>query len=104
MLDDLSAGHAESVPPVFRWCRRGFTIARAVSQTLRQHGIDAVMHFAAWLSVSESVHDPLGYYENNVVGSLALLERDGRTRGSSGWCFRRPARSTASRPRSPIAE
>ena len=31
------------------------------------------MHFAAWLAVGESVRDPLGYYQNNVVGSLALL-------------------------------
>jgi UDP-glucose-4-epimerase GalE len=31
------------------------------------------MHFAAWLVVPDSVRDPLGYYENNVVGSLTLL-------------------------------
>jgi UDP-glucose-4-epimerase GalE len=31
------------------------------------------MHFAAWLVVPDSVRDPLGYYENNVVGSLSLL-------------------------------
>jgi UDP-glucose-4-epimerase GalE len=32
------------------------------------------MHFAAWLSVGDSVHDPAGYYRNNVVGTLATLE------------------------------
>jgi UDP-glucose-4-epimerase GalE len=45
-----------------------------VLATLREHEIDSVMHFAAWLTVSESVRKPLEYYENNVVGSLALLE------------------------------
>ena len=34
----------------------------------------AVMHFAARLVVSESVHDPAGYYLNNVTGTLATLE------------------------------
>jgi UDP-glucose 4-epimerase len=32
------------------------------------------MHFAAWLSVGDSVTDPAGYYANNVGGTLALLE------------------------------
>jgi UDP-glucose-4-epimerase GalE len=31
------------------------------------------MHFAAWLVVPDSVRDPLGYYHNNVTGSLGLL-------------------------------
>jgi len=45
-----------------------------VTGILHEHAIDAVMHFAAWLSVSDSVRDPLAYYENNVAGSLALLD------------------------------
>jgi UDP-glucose-4-epimerase GalE len=32
------------------------------------------MHFAAWLSVGESVRDPAGYYRNNVAGTLSVLE------------------------------
>ena len=32
------------------------------------------MHFAAWLSVGDSVRDPAGYYRNNVVGALSVLE------------------------------
>jgi len=32
------------------------------------------MHFAAWLIVSDSVRDPIGYYRNNVAGALATLE------------------------------
>jgi UDP-glucose-4-epimerase GalE len=41
--------------------------------TIEAHGIDAVMHFAAWLSVGDSVKDPAGYYRNNVVGALSVL-------------------------------
>lgn len=38
-----------------------------------QHHIDAVMHFAAFLAVGESVQDPAKYYLNNVVNTLTLL-------------------------------
>ncbi len=41
---------------------------------MRRHGVTSVMHFAAWLSVGDSMHDPAGYYGNNVGGTLALLE------------------------------
>jgi UDP-glucose-4-epimerase GalE len=36
--------------------------------------VDAVLHFAAWLSVGDSVGDPIGYYRNNVRGTLSVLE------------------------------
>ena len=45
-----------------------------VREALRESGATAVMHFAAWLSVGDSVRDPVGYYDNNVLGSLAVLD------------------------------
>ena len=78
VLDDLSAGHAEARAARRAARRRADARHRAASpRALRDHRIDAVMHFAAWLDVGDSVADPLGYYQNNVVGSLAVLERDG---------------------------
>jgi len=41
---------------------------------MKEASIEAVMHFAAFAFVGESVEDPAKYYENNVVGSLHLLE------------------------------
>ena len=41
---------------------------------MRRAHVDAVMHFAAWSSVGDSVRDPIGYYRNNVTGTLAVLE------------------------------
>jgi UDP-glucose-4-epimerase GalE len=73
VVDDLSAGHAESVPSGVPLIRTRIHDRQAVEEAMRHHRIEAVMHFAAWLSVSDSVRDPLGYYENNVVGSLALF-------------------------------
>jgi UDP-glucose 4-epimerase len=45
-----------------------------LEQTLRSHGIEAVMHFAGLKAVGESVADPLAYYDNNVAGTLSLLQ------------------------------
>ena len=73
VLDDLSAGHREAVPPGVPVVELSTHDRHGVTAALREHRIDAVMHFAAWLVVPDSVRDPLGYYENNVVGSLALL-------------------------------
>ena len=43
-------------------------------QTITQHEIFAVMHFAAFLDVGESVRQPAKYYRNNVSGALTVLE------------------------------
>jgi UDP-glucose-4-epimerase GalE len=45
-----------------------------VRETLRRHEISAVMHFAAFLDVGESVREPVRYYQNNVGGALSVLE------------------------------
>jgi UDP-glucose 4-epimerase len=46
----------------------------AVERLLREKAIDAVMHFAAYAYVGESVTDPAKYYRNNIVGTLSLME------------------------------
>jgi UDP-glucose 4-epimerase len=45
-----------------------------IVEALRAQGIEAVMHFAAFASVGESVTDPAKYYANNVAATLTLLE------------------------------
>ncbi len=73
VYDDLSAGHREATlgaPLVVG----DIGDVDAVRRALRDSGASSVMHFAAWLNVSESVGNPLGYYRNNVVGTLATLE------------------------------
>jgi UDP-glucose-4-epimerase GalE len=73
VLDDLSAGHAQAVPAV-PLVRARIHDRGAVRAALREHGCDAVMHFAASLDVGESVRKPGAYYDNNVAGTLALLD------------------------------
>jgi UDP-glucose-4-epimerase GalE len=74
VLDDLSAGHAPAVPRGVPLVTAAIHDRHAVGQLLTDHRADAVMHFAAWLKVGESVAKPLEYYQNNVTGTLALLE------------------------------
>ena len=46
----------------------------AMERILREHPVEAVLHFAGLKAVGESVEKPLLYYENNVGGSIALIE------------------------------
>lgn len=47
---------------------------RALQAVFRQHAIECVVHFAALKAVGESVADPLAYYDNNIIGLLALID------------------------------
>lgn len=46
----------------------------ALGRVLAESGIDSVVHCAAFKAVGESVAEPLAYYDNNVAGTIALLE------------------------------
>jgi UDP-glucose-4-epimerase GalE len=74
VLDDLSAGHAAALPPGVPLVRAAIHDRAAVHQLLVDHRADAVMHFAAWLKVGESVQQPIEYYKNNVTGTLCVLD------------------------------
>jgi UDP-glucose 4-epimerase len=74
VLDNLSTG--------FRWAvadRASLVVGDTgdqslVSRLIRQHRIEAIIHFAASVVVPDSVRDPLGYYLNNTANTRALIE------------------------------
>ena len=74
VLDNLSYGHAESVPSGVPLVKVSMGDSEAVRAALREHKIELVMHFAAFASVGESVQQPERYYENNVVQTQRLLD------------------------------
>ena len=74
VYDNLSAGHRTAVPGAKALVEGDIHDVGRVRATIRDHRVDAVMHFAAWLSVGDSVRDPCGYYRNNVFGALSVLE------------------------------
>jgi UDP-glucose-4-epimerase GalE len=73
VYDSLVAGHREAAK--FGELIEGdITEVDAVRRALRDRNIFAVMHFAAFLDVGESVREPARYYRNNVGGALTVLE------------------------------
>ena len=72
IFDNLSAGSREAAlgKPLIE---ADILNTDSLRETLRKYNISAVMQFAASLSVADSVVDPKGYYQNNVVGTLSLL-------------------------------
>lgn len=73
VFDNLVAGHREAVQ-FGDFVLGDITDLAAVRHTIREHRIWAVMHFAAFLDVGESVREPGKYYRNNVTGALTVLE------------------------------
>ena len=73
VYDNLIAGHREAVKygPLVEG---DISDVAAVRDAIRRHRIFAVMHFAAFLDVGESVREPARYYRNNVIGALGVLE------------------------------
>ena len=81
VLDNFCNSKATSIQRVEKITGKSITLIegdvrdKATLTTLfSDHQIDAVMHFAGLKAVSDSVNNPLAYYDNNVMGSIALLE------------------------------
>ncbi len=81
LLDNLSnssdavigqLAHILDAPPVF--VRGDVRDGALLDRVLREHAIDAVIHFAGLKAVGESVEKPLDYFSNNVQGTLSLLQ------------------------------
>jgi UDP-glucose 4-epimerase len=73
VLDDLSTGHRRAVDPGATLIVGNTSDYKQVLGVLESYHIEAVLHFAASIEVSESVTDPHKYYLNNVAHSLNLL-------------------------------
>jgi UDP-arabinose 4-epimerase len=73
VLDNLSRGYRDAV----RWgpfLKADVEDKAALRRAFREYSIDAVLHFAAFAYVGESMRDPGRYFQNNVTGTLNLLE------------------------------
>jgi len=80
-MDNLSNSHPLALERVQQIAGRSLTFVQAdirdgagVTQVIADHAIEAVLHFAGLKAVGESVARPLDYYDNNVCGTLALLQ------------------------------
>ena len=73
VLDNLSTGVRSVVPGDVPLIVGDIGDDARVSALLREHKIEAIIHFAGSIVVPESVADPLGYYHNNTVKSRSLM-------------------------------
>jgi UDP-glucose 4-epimerase len=74
VLDNLSTGFAWAVPASAPLIVGETGDQELVAKIIREHGVEAIIHFAASVVVPDSVRDPLAYYRNNTVNSRALIE------------------------------
>jgi UDP-glucose 4-epimerase len=109
VFDDFSKGHRAAVRGV-EVIEGDLADYELLVTTLRDRRIEAVMHFAAYIEVGESVHDPLKYYRNNVSNTqnlLSAMEAAGVTKfvfSSTAAVYGMPQRApiTEEAPRQPI--
>jgi UDP-glucose 4-epimerase len=71
-LDNLSSGHRDAVLHG-EFVHGDIADQLVLDKVFRNHKFDAVMHFASFIQVGESMQDPAKYYQNNVVNTLNLL-------------------------------
>src|SRR5262249_1971875 len=74
IIDDLSAGHADTIPPGVAFVKGDVRDRALVSATLRERGVRAIFHFASRIQVGESVVNPRLYYKDNLSAAIELLE------------------------------
>jgi UDP-glucose 4-epimerase len=73
VADNLSTGHRDAVLGG-ELVELDIDDAMALDAVFAGHRFDAVMHFASFIDVSESVREPAKYYANNLSGTLSLLQ------------------------------
>ncbi len=73
VLDNLSAGHAAAVHPQARLIVGDLHDETLLNDLFQLESFDAVMHFAAFIEVGESVISPLKFYQNNLGNTVRLL-------------------------------
>ena len=74
IYDNLSEGHVESIAPAARLVRGDLRDGTLLRETLTSGKVEAVIQMAADALVGESVTNPRKYYDNNLGGSISLLD------------------------------
>lgn len=74
VVDNLVTGHRQSVHPAARFYQGDLADQPFMRRVFSENSIEAVIHFAAFSQVGESMQNPLKYFDNNTVGMVKLLE------------------------------
>lgn len=74
VLDNLKRGHKEVLLPQVLFVEADIQNNSSINELFSNHQLDAIIHFAGFISMEESTHNPGLYFENNTFGTLFLLE------------------------------
>jgi UDP-glucose 4-epimerase len=74
VLDSLEKGYPESIPAGVELVQGSLLDKEFLSNLFSQHTFSAIIHFAAYISMKESMEDPYKYFENNTYGALNIIE------------------------------
>jgi UDP-glucose 4-epimerase len=102
VFDNLERGHRAALRGA-RLVEGDLRRPGSIQEVFRNNEIEAVVHFAAYIEVGESVADPSKFYENNVIGTWHLLEAM-REAGVSRLVFSSTAAVYGEPERTPIPE
>jgi UDP-glucose 4-epimerase len=103
VLDNLSAGHAAAVPSSVKLVVGDLEDRALLDSLLGSGRFDAVMHFAAFIEVGESVVSPLKFYDNNLGNTVRLLSAM-QTHGVKKFVFSSTCATYGVPPAMPITE
>ena len=79
VIDDLSSGHREFVRPEVPFVEGSIVDTDLLVSTMEEHGVEGVVHLAGFKYAGVSVSRPLHTYQQNVTGTVNLLEAMERT-------------------------
>ena len=74
VIDSLVTGYRKAIPEKARFYEGDIRDFAFLDEVFKKEKIDAIVHFAAFSLVGESVTNPLKYYENNIYGTKVLLD------------------------------
>ena len=81
IIDDFSNSNKKAIDNIkkitsknFKFYEVDYRNKEKLNQIFKKHKIEAVLNFAGFKAVGESVREPLKYYDNNLVGAITLLE------------------------------
>jgi UDP-glucose 4-epimerase len=74
VFDNLSRGHRDAISPRAAFVKGDLADTPLVCVTMKERGVEAVIHMAGDALVSESMGNPARYYRNNLLAGISLLE------------------------------
>ena len=74
IIDNLSTGNESLIPKQANFLKCNINNSEAIQSIIKQNNFDAVMHFAAFIKVEESINEPGKYFANNTENSKKFFD------------------------------